>query len=630
MEGNIGQYKAKERQYDDTVGVQQGVVDESSSTALSAIAGGIASLGEGFITAKSAFDKEEEKQRVIRTKAEKEEAVKKQKEAFEEELLTASLIAEQHGANSAGFKTYLHMAYKYSELDPDSKSKMLRDFQSSVLGKSFTELSPEEEAREANISEATKAGWVRRGASQEEVDRSTDAFIANKKTLQGIKDRKSIAEARLTDLNLTDKEREEAKFEARKLQREALLNLSSSGRHTQKILIEDVVSQLEQGVAVSEVKKMLRTKQSDLKAMINTVTKDLKDRTEVDILANPLLELYDIAIAKVDSVALSEDIDAQIGKILKTEKLVLMQDKQTAQTAAASSIYGHSAGIQALTNENASRIALRILKGNSDPDSRRGGDLVADTAEKAEGARAYLSDIKSAINSLGKVDYKGDLLIDPEEVRVNVENILKGSSRFITEEDSPKELQPIIEFLASPEFSSYLSQQNGLSEDARDNLQSTLESNAIVNVYPAVMSAMDEVTYKEQATSEPKEVKSGRSRYTTKPEEVADRPSGRGRSGRSTVTKAFLDELDIQVIGNEVRFVGTTRDSSEAAKRLNKKVGLTLSSYTKAIANLTESSIEEALSMQMRFFWPDPVEDDIYQGPDGKSFEIKDGKRVGN
>lgn len=590
MPGNFSQFGVRERGYSDIVSPTAPVASAPDSSG-AAIAQGIAALaGVGLDLYK--MNKEEEAS----------QAMSAQREEFESKLLTARDMAVQQGADSLAFNNFLTKSFDESTLDFDTKAKMLKDFQGTVLGKVFTEKSVQEQVEEANQLEAGKAGWISFDASPEQVAAETAAFMSNKRAQEAIAESSRAANSVIANINATQAQREEAKFVLRENQKKALVNLSSSGRHTQRNIINETVAKLDAGATLKDVQAELKAKRSDLKALVASSTMDVTDREFVDRLANPLYELYDIALASTDSATLQQELDYQIAIIKKTEELALLQDERVAEASAFISVMAGSAGGNLLVEQVASEIIVK----NSNQEGR-GADLVSETEEDAKNATQYFDVITQAITDRDRVDYKGDLRIDPSDLQTQVKKVLQGGGRYISEDDSPKSLQPILTFLANPEVADYMGDPQNSSlftPEVNQRFKDALESNAVNVVYPQLADALSGVIAVDTPVTTSR---SGRSTVTTGGADTRRSPS-RGQGGRALPSAVVSpEELEIGVVGGNVRFIATTPSARGAAEKLNKSEGLvyTTSLYLRSMATATGRSLEEVLEDQKPFMWPE-------------------------
>lgn len=593
---DFAQFKPAEMQLSDVASVQAPVQGSSSASAIGSIAQGVASLGQLGITAFQLSEQQEQKELELQ----KQQAFEAQKEEFSQELMSARDIAEQHGSTSLGFKTFLSMAYRQSNLDPDTKAKMMKDFQATVLGKAFTEKSVEEKVNEANQVEAGQAGWFGPDDSKPVIEAKTALFMKHKREQEAIAESTKAAQAISANLSATNAQREEAKFQLRENQKKFIVNLSSSGRHTQRQIISDTLAKLDSGASITDVQLELKSKLSDLKAMVSSGTKDIKDREFIDRLAEPLYELYDIALLGTDSATLEADLDHQINIIKKTEELALLQDEKLAEAFAFNSLAKNSVGAQIVIEGAAANYLVKNSREGS-----KGVDLVGETDQEHKENTNYLEVVLKSIVDRDKLDYKGELKIKPEQLQIQVQNILKGGGRSIGENDSAKSLQPIITFLADPQVGQYMNDPANkklYTIEANSGLKSALENNAVNVVYPQVQDMLSDVL----VVSTPTKVsKSGRSTIKTGGE--TDRPAPRRGQGGKVIPSSLAraEDLEISVVGGEVRFTSASREALGAAQRLNEKVAYTMSLYMKAMANSTGASLEQVLEDQRAKIWPE-------------------------
>lgn len=589
--------KPAERQLSDVTSVQAPVQDTSSATAMAGVAQGIAALGQTALTAFQ-IDKQQQQQEL---ELQQEQALMEQKQSFEKELLKAKDIADQHGSTSLGFKTYLTMAFDQSQLDFDTKSKMLKDFQGTVLGKSFTELSPEEKAFQKARQEAGAAFYYTEFSTEEEIEQGVMDYIRTQR-------RAAADEAELRDINLrkariglTQAERTELETQLDRKQFNALANLAANGRTPQKNKIDSIIAKVQSGeLNAKEGQELLRQAKGELEATIAQMTRDVKDKGSVTNLSQPLLDLYDIAIERTDSANILQELkDANELIKAKAEFNILASEPKMADLSARSKLFGHNAPLtQQITLETA-----KALNKNSQTDGKP-----VDLTEPTKDNKTYLDLLSSGIDSQGVLNPDGSEKIDPQELLVNVNNTILGANRYIDPEDTPTQNKQLLQWLAQPKVGEYIRDNMGqLTPAARVKLADTLINNAVNYVYPRVQELTSVLFVEEK----------------------------RPRIGTSKVQKVSgvtEDEVEMILQGNSVVFRGTSVESQRVADTMNRESAGALTTYFNATANVSEDSLQSVFEREKAVVWPSkygtPTEDGTYiDETTGEEFTIVDGKR---
>lgn len=587
---NFSQFKPAERSLSDVQAVQAPVQREVAPSQLSAFVEGVQDLGNAALTGY----KIGQEQQASNLKLSQEEALFKQQGEFENELLRAKGLADQHGSQSVMFNTFLTKAFDQSVLDFDTKSKMLKDFQSTVLGKSFTTLSPEEKAFQAVTEEAGKAGFFLEGANPQEVEEGTAEYVKFEKKLAADAAELSSLNLKKSKIGLTQLERDEATKQVELKQFEAISNLAVNFRSTVKNSVAQVVEQYTKGtIDRATAEQTLLAKRGDLNAQIATVSRGMAP-TQVEPISKPLVELYDRAIANLDSSNLLKEVEnGNKLMIAQTTRNQMLANPKLVELSSISSLSGHNnPAIAALmTQETAS-----ILGRNSEKDGK-----VADITEESEGTGNYRTLITEGIANQTVLDDKGAPVTNPEELLTNVGNALKGGARFFDGDDLPEQNKAFLEWIAQPDIGGYIKENfNQLPASARQKLSDALITNATNFVYPATQTAIDSVIFTPEVIPA-KESRSGRSKVSTK--EGVTKPKSI-RSGRSRSSQATLDDVEMIDSGDRLLFRATTAEGKGAAEKLNREVGGALTTYFNAIANTSGDSFSEVYNRERGVLWP--------------------------
>lgn len=547
--GNFNQ-GVPERAFSDVSGVTSPVADTSGVHKINAVTGAINAVGSVFKGASAISE--------VRKGVEQGEALAAGTKGFEADLLKAKDLADQEGSNSLKFNNFLTKSFDQSPLAFDVKAKMMKDFQATVLGKSFTEVSPEDQVAEATTLAAGKAGFWLAGASEEEVEEGTSTYVAGQQKL-------AADAAEMSQLNLekakrgkTTAERTEIDRLMAKKQHNALANLAANYRLPVKNEVSAIVGQLQNGtIDEKTAKQMLTTARGDFSATLAQTTRGL-DKAQVDPLAKPLLNLYDVALANISSAnVLLELNNANAITTAQVVRNIQLGNPDLVNVAALSSMVGNtSATIQAKFGEE----AALVLKKNS----KKGGKP-ADPTDDSEGVATNLEMLKGSAGQLDSIDANNQPIINIEEFVTNVDNVLGGSARYISEDDNPVDNQKILEWLADPQIGKGIKDNLASFSDAtRGKLSSTLTKSAVNHIYPKTSSIMRDL----------------------KPTEV--------------------DKIVVTGQGNKVVFRSSTQEPwiLSVAQKLNREVGGALSTYYNAIGNVTGDGFSSVFEREKSILWP--------------------------
>jgi hypothetical protein len=572
----VGQFNqgTPERAFSDVAGSTAPVADNSGVHEINMVTGSLNALGSVFKTGMGIANARKETAQTA--------AVSEQTNSFEAKLLTAKDLAEQEGSNSLKFNNFLTKSFDESPLDFDVKAKMMKSFQATVLGKSFTEVSPEEQAREANITAAGKSGYWNSSSSEEDIELGTAEYEKTQQIL-------SANTTEMSQLNLlkaqrgkTTAERAEVDRLMEKKQFSALANLAAGQRLPVKNEVESIVGQFQSGqIDRKTAEQMLTVARGDLNATIAQVTQGV-DSAKVAPLTKPLLNLYDVALSYLGSTNLLMEVtNANSLATAQVVRNTQINNPQLVELAALSSMTNNSSpSLQAKFGEEASL----VLKQNS----KKGGKPVDPTTE-SEGVTTYLETVKDSASKLDQMGKDGQPTINIEEFVTNVDNVLGGGARYISEDDNPVDNQKILEWLANPQIGKGIKDNlSSFNATTRGKLSDTLTKSAVNHIYPKTTSIM---------------------RGDLKPTE--------------------LDKIQVVNQGNKVVFRATTQEPwiKSVAQKLNREVGGALSTYYNAIGNVTGEGFSSVFDREKDILWPDgQTEANPTQGEGGQDFSQHEGK----
>jgi hypothetical protein len=583
---DFSQLKPAERQLQDITSPVSPVEDRSDAIALSGVVGGFSQLAQ---TGVSAFISHEVKQR--------EQQAIQQQTALENQyinmLQTGADMLDQGGSSSAEInraKTFITQQEKQLQtlgLDAVRMLEIKKKFEGTSVGAIYGEESAQDIAREEELNAAAKANFITGSMTDQQVDAGLMAYrvsVLDARAREAELNQLALQKARL---ELGSAEDKAADREIAQKSYQAVANLASNYREPTKNAIMEVVNDLNAGrISRADAEGLLQNQRGDLNALIAQAGSQ-GNLAQVEALAKPLVDLYNVAIANIDSNKLAMEVENQNRIALATSKNNLLRDPETTQFVALSSLFGHTPSIALLATEKVSQIA----KNNSNP-----GNKPYDVADGSQESKDYLSLIKENINATGKIGINGDPVVNQEKLLGQIDMTLKGANRNILPEDAPSQSAEVIKWLADPQVGEYIkSNLNSLSSDAIVGLNSTLLQSAENHIYPAVSSVLESVSLK--------------------PEE--------------------REQIDMIKVGNKVMFkaMGDSPFAKSTAQNLNNQVGNALNSYFKALANLTDDSFDTIYQRELKTILPEkygePTEDGTYTDSiTGEQFTIKDGKRI--
>ena len=488
---------------------------------------------------------------------------------FEKKLLTARTLADQFGSESIRFKTYLTGAFQGSNLDFGDKTKMMKDFESTILGKSFTTLTPEEKGFKKQREEAVAAGYVMPWMTEEEATNGQASYqnkltqsLAHQEKIEQWQRDNFDAEMTPEQLAVYDRKLGEQRYTA-------LSSMVSLEREPAKNFIKGIEKQLEEGsISNEEAQAILKAKRGDMNALIGQISRGMR-REDVEALAKPYLDLFDASLIVTDSATTLKNLKDQTDiMVATTSRNLLVDNPDMVKYISASSFFNSP-----VVDAEMAPMVVKMVRQNED--AKNPFDVV--TANKD--TDSYFELLADNISKVGDVDVKGNLVVKPEELLVQADSVIRSGNKFIDEDSSPKSIQKYVEFLARPDVGGYLGENYGkLSSEARVKLEDTLIKNAKNYVYPAVQSII---------SSEFK---------------VEGKRSG-------------VDENEVEMRNSNGRilFASKTSDpwTKSVVQKMNREVGGALNTYFNAIGNLSGEDFNTTYERERSSIWPSkyPVEE---------------------
>lgn len=588
---DFSQFNVQGRSLSDITPVQSPVVDTSKASEIAAVTQGVASLANiGF----NLYQQDQQQQKA--------EAQAFQTKSFEEDLLKAKDLADQEGAESTKFKTFLTQKFRASQLDYDTKTKMMKDFQATALGKVFTEVSPETEARDAAIKAAYAARFWIDGDSEEDIMKGVMQYQKRNRDAELRAAQTEELALQRAQVGLSKEQRAEVDAQIGQVQFDSMANLAANERPAVKKRIDSIVRGFQTGAIDRKTAEMqLKQAKGDLNAQIAQLTRNV-DRAKVDPLANPLISLYDTAIDNIDSKNLLAEIENQNNLVIaQTKRNTFLKSPDMISLVAASSLTKHNnPGLAAQITEK----TAEMLKQNS-VSTGKPGDITDDSKD----TQTYLEILNDSIDKVDMVDAGNQPLINKEELLTNINNVLSGSARYISPEDVPQNNEKILKWLASEKLGPFIKDNLSLlNQQSRNQLTDTLEKSAVNFIYPAFESTVES------------ELRTTGKRFGVSEEDV-----------------------NLESAGNRVRFTTSSPDSwtKSVVNKMNNELAGALTTYWNAVGNVSGDGFSTTFDRERKLLWPskygESPEQDVeevdytqfengdYQDEEGNIFTIRNG-----
>jgi hypothetical protein len=449
----------------------------------------------------------------------------------------------------------------------------------------------QEQAEQAMEEKGINDGWIK--------PYMTDSQVAVALQEMGTFEAKSKAnEAAMSRLALkkatVGATKDETEAVNREIKQQAFTNTGDAVagfRPQVKASVEDVLTRVGKGEFPAEDGiRALQSQLGDLSANIANIGRG-GDLAQIKFMSAPLLELYTRAIADLKNEPASALSKLQNANALIEEKVKfnLLSNPDLAENAQLSTLFGHSPIVAALVSNG---VAEHIKKNTADgPPSNLTGDKDAQVT-----SGNYLKGLTEGIGAEGQVGFDGSPTIDSKELFTNVEQTLNGANRYIRAEDPASESKALLEWMANPQVGEYLKTNMGrLDSAARTKLADTLLTSGEQQVFPEVR---DELKF-------------------------SMRSSFIGPDGARPVVPA---DINLTVVGNQVVFKATTAAGRIPALELNQKASKALTTYLRAVSNVSGTDLAAVLEENMFNIWPAKVVPD--QGEDNSAGAVADEENI--
>jgi hypothetical protein len=154
--------------------------------------------------------------------------------------------------------------------------------------------------------------------------------------------------------------------------------------------------------------------------------------------------------------------------------------------------------------------------------------------------------------------------INQEELNRNISNTLSGANKYISDEDKPTQNKMILKWLANPSVGEYVKESfSEMPPKALVGLTNTLTTSAVNHIYPKVQDIVS-----------------------------SDLKGDEG--------------VEMYNLGGQVVFRATSSDPwvKSTANKLNNEVAGALTTYFRAIANVSSDSFDQVFDRERATAWP--------------------------
>ena len=563
---NISPFGIEERGASDTTAVQAPVQDNSAAMVSNAIAGGFSSLGG----VASAFGQGAAKIKAADEKASEDLADARNTELgnrYIQGLELASGSIDQEGGSRDKAKVFISKMESQFAVEGLSNEEML-DLKikhgKTFAGKKLDLGTVQDQAELKREDKGIEGGWIKPHMTGEQVNQALvemDTFDTNTQ---------ANAQA-MKELQLRKATGEAVESEIKQLAFKSIGTTVAGFRPQVKTSIEDVLTRMGKGeYEASDAIKLLQANLGDLNANIANIGRG-GDLAQIKFMSDPLRELYTRTISDLKAApesALSKLTNANALIKAKAENN-LLANPDLANAAATSTLFGHSPVVAALVSNE---VATHILKNSKTegPPANLTGDK-----EEQKGTTNYLEGLTEGIGVQDQVSFDGSPMVDPNELFTNVEQTLNGANRYLRPEDPVSESKALVEWMANPQVGEYLKTNMGkLDSAARTKLGNTLLTAGEQQVFPEVR---DELKFVMRGSFiDPK-------------------------LGASSLVPA---DINLTVVGNQVVFKAATAGGRIPSMQLNQKASKALTTYLRAISNVSGTDLATVLEENMASIWP--------------------------
>ena len=354
------------------------------------------------------------------------------------------------------------------------------------MGKVAAEGTEQEQAFFKTQDQAIQNGWVTQSMNQEQAREATFAYMQFQREQQKIDaeqnqlallrarvglqaDRVQLGTARI------NQEAAALRLGEQKAQISAQTSAGSmadAGLTRIRTKAQDLRTQVENGnLAREEAVQLLDSEWLAISSSVKSIGAEAGGEY-VNNLISPSEDIYNAYRGWITGETETATLEAISNNAIARQTTALTGDPTVARLVATSNLFKQNANL-ALQGPIV-REALKAVEQNGN-ESGRPVDLT--NPENQVGTQQYLQMLRDGVTRANT----GSFLSNPEEtqaeVRVNVNNVLKGVENYGNLVDSPRELNDVTQFLASDEFGRYV-EQNGtaINQDSLGGARNVFEA----------------------------------------------------------------------------------------------------------------------------------------------------------
>lgn len=556
------------------VSPQRPVVDESSIGLMDSLAGAIKGVGSLF---------QERNERTV------EEATNRVAADFVQRQLALADAVETGGMKSSRARMEMRKNYTAFLAENPGMIDTLTSIHKKVidesgLGKVIMEGSEQEQLEETAWKAALKDGF---GTINDDEYTRLQTIEAHRQWVEGQRELRDLKAQQDADNAVLDRDIKKLTIAGKKITNQtAALNLQTKQQENKarqaitkmfdgdfaryQRTSDEVLQRVEQGEltpeqGVVEIRRLTQEREQILRSVGAFAGTDL---------INNFNSIYkraeELALDRVSGKISVETYNNQIERNILTQKALITGDEDTARLVATSDLF-KIADVQLYPA--ISSVIQDIMVQNSDPNVKAPYNLI-DNPEKG---RQYLGVLRDTVGKLNN-NTEGVTPKAVEEFRTNLTKVLDGVNTYQHYVDNPKELKPIIEFLADPGIGKFFESQEGFDPRFAENAKQVFQVQYEQQVIPAIKEFLDRYSDQVQPVFEGAGI-SFQPRSDVMARLEADRQAGVRRAAE------VGDRIPIGPSG-QVEALRGMREARERAEEANRKIAPLLNEMVRVTAHL--------------------------------------------
>lgn len=308
------------------------------------------------------------------------------------------------------------------------------------------------------------------------------------------------------------------------------------------------------------------------------------DSDLISALRKPIDSLFETEFRLADGTIDKEAADRQVETAVALEKAILVGNPVVARIAATSELVGQlpPTTLQILNTITMKAFNDAMLNGVEG----KASDTTVDNPEEAEGVKTYVDSIRNFMKVQTELSQTEQI-----ELGNHVTGILEGITRFSqVHHDDPTTARYFMDFLASNEFASYISDGIIPAEvvaSARDAILSTYDD----TIEPLIREKFIEdniefLTEVEIKTADP---------FALEETETVLSIGGEAPTPSNIIAVATSEGIHFRVNVREGMTAQERRASEQRARELNKEIGPAINTWVKGVAHISGSTDYEAV-----------------------------------